>query len=136
MKLDEWIEQYNKRTPEPFKRDPKYDFFFDEDKGFCEVGATKDMVIINQLSGDGRFWKEKVSALAREIGAKVCGTWCIRSQVRAYIRLFGFKVWKEEELPDGRKRFFGIDKEGKQGIMSPAFTYENGTQAYFVTWEA
>lgn len=135
MTLDQWIEKYNKKTPVKFERNEKYDFFFLPDKGFCEVGMTNDMVIIHQLCGDARFWKEKVSEMARKIGAKKCGTWCIRQAIHAYIRLFGYKVYKTEETTEGLDRYYGIDNNGKKGLMSPAFRFETGEQAYFVTWD-
>ena len=136
MTFDEWVEKYNKKTPEPFKRDERFLLYFLPDKGFCEVGQTENMVIINQLCGDARFWKAKISEMARKIGIKKCGTWCIRQQVKAYIRLFGYKIVKTEDTADGLPRYYCIDKEGKEGLMSPAFRYKSGgEQAYFVTWE-
>lgn len=135
MTLDQWIEKYNAKTPVNFKRNEQYDFFFLPDKGFCEVGMTNDMVIIHQLCGDARFWKEKVSEMARKIGAKKCGTWCIRQAINAYIRLFKYKVYKTEKTTEGLIRYYGIDNNGKKGLMSPAFRFETGEQAYFVTWD-
>ena len=135
MTLDEWIDYYNKKTPEPFKRDERYELFFHPDKGFCEVGQTGDMLIIHQLAGDARFWKESVSKAARTIGMKACGTWCIRKGIRAYIRLFGFHIERETKTTDGHTRFYCKNKENKNGLVSPAWKYADGTQAYFITWE-
>lgn len=135
MTVEEWIEKYNSKTPAPFKRDDRYMFYYLPDKGFCEVGQTDKMVIINQLCGDARFWKERVSEMARKVGIKKCGTWCVRQQVKAYIRLFGYKVMKTEDTAEGLKRYHCINKDGKEGLMSPAFRFETGEQAYFVTWE-
>lgn len=136
MTLDEWIQKYNAKTPEPFKRDERYELFFLPDKGFCEVGMTKDMVVIHQLSGDARFWKEKVSDMARQIGIKMCGTWCVRKAILAYIRLFGYKIEATAELSDGLKRYYCVNKETKKhGLASPAFQFKSGEQAYFITWE-
>ena len=135
MTLDEWIALYNKKTPEPFVRDERFELFFLPDKGFCEVGISGTLVVINQLAGDARFWKKHVSDMTRKIGLKKCGTWCIRKAILAYIRLFGYKIYKTEETADGIKRYYGIDNEGKKGLASPAFRYESGEQAYFITWE-
>lgn len=136
MTLQEWIEKYNKKAPEPFKRNERFDLFFLPDKGFCEVGMTDDMVIIYQLCGDARFWRDKVSDMARKIGAKMCGTWCVRKEILAYIRLFGYKITHTEDLPDGLKRYHAIHKDtGKEGLVSPAFRFEGGEQAYFITWQ-
>lgn len=135
MTLEEWIKRYNSKTPAPFKRDERYELFFLPDKGFCEVGKDDNMVIIHQLCGDARFWKEKISEMARKTGAKKCGTWCIRQQIKAYIRLFGYTVYKTEKTSDGLDRYYGETKDGKKGLMSPAFRFTTGEQAYFVTWE-
>ena len=134
--LDAWITIYNTKTPEPFKRDERYALFFRPDKGFCEVAQTEDMFIINQLCGDARFWKDKVDETARGVNIKTAGTWCIRPAVLPYIRLFGYEVERAEKLPDGLKRYFCRHKTtNKQGLVSPAFRYEGGGQAYFITWE-
>ena len=136
MTLDEWIAFYNKKTPEPFVRDERYELFFLPDKGFCEVGQTEDMVIVRALAGDARFWHNKVSEMAAQVGIKMGGTWCIRKEIKAYIRLFGFKVYKTEQTADGKTRYYGINKyTGKKGLASPAWEYADGGQAYFITWE-
>ena len=135
MTFEEWVDKYNSKAPAPFKRDERYMLYFLPDKGFCEVGQTDKMVIINQLCGDARFWKERVSEMARKVGIKKCGTWCVRQQVKAYIRLFGYKVVKTEDTAEGLKRYHCINKDEKEGLMSPAFRFETGEQAYFVTWE-
>lgn len=132
----EWVALYNKKTPEPFVRDERFELFYDAEHGFCEVGQTDKMLVINQLAGDGRFWKEKVSEAARAAGVRICGTWCIRKGIRAYIRLFGYKI-EREETKDGLSRFYCKDGAGRRGLVTPAFRYhdEKKTQAYFITWE-
>jgi len=133
--LDEWIAKYNKKSPEPFRQDTGYSMYFTEDKGFCEIGFTGDMVIINQLCGDGRWWKQTVDRLAQDVNIHHGGTWCVRSAVRAYIRLFGYRIVEIEHLSDGAERYHCLDKYNREGLVSPAFKYDDGTQAYFVTWE-
>lgn len=136
MTLEGWIEKYNRKTPEPFQRDERFELFFLPDKGFCEVGMTEDMIIIRQLCGDAGFWKDKVSAMARRMGKPMCGTWCIRREILAYIRLFGYRIIETEELPKQLKRYHCIHKDtGKKGLVSPAFQFKNGEQAYSITWE-
>lgn len=135
MTLEEWIARYNQKSPEAFKPDARYQFYFHPDKGFCEIGFSKDMVIINQLCGDGRFWKKSVDRIGKEVGVHYGGTWCVRPAVRAYIRLFGYRVVEVEHLSDGTKRYHCLDEYGRKGLVSPAFKYESGEQAYFVTWE-
>ena len=132
--LEEWINFYEKKTGEKFVRDESYELFYLPDKGFCELAVGDKMIVIKQLSGDARFWKKFAEEIARQMQKKVCGTWFIRREVKAYIRLLGFKVERVETLPDGLERYYGVDKNGKKGLMSPA--YKNGKQKeYFVTWE-
>lgn len=138
MTLEEWETIYNAKTPEAFRRDNRFQLFYLPDKGFCEVGQTGNMLIINQLCGDARFWKSEIEKLARRLGnIAMCGTWCIRSGVKAYIRLFGYRVAREIKLVDGDRQFICKHKKtGKQGRVSPAFRYkDSGNQAYFITWE-
>lgn len=136
MTLDGWIAKYNSKTPEEFERDERFELFYLPNKGFCEVGQSGDMIIINQLCGDARYWNAKVSEMARKVGAKMCGTWCIRDGIRAYIRLFGYRVKSVDKLKDGLCRYHCVNADGKRGEVSPAFTYrKGGTHAYFITWE-
>ena len=134
--LEEWIAFYNRKASgDKFNRDNRYELYYLPDKGFCEIGMTSDMVIINQLAGDARFWKNEATKLAQKLGYKMCGTWCVRREIAAYIRLFGYKIVFTDEVADGLKRYHCIHrKTGKKGLVSPA--YKDGTiQAYFVTWE-
>ena len=136
MSLEDWIAFYEKKTGEKFERQEDWTFFYHPEKGFCQYGSTKDMVIINQLCGDIHFWKDRAEEIAKAMGINHLGTWYIRKNVRPYARLLGFEIYKEEELPDGLKRYYGRNKvTGKEGLASPAFRYESGRQAYFITWE-
>ena len=138
MTLSEWIDFYDKKNPEdPFSPTPGYDFYFLEDKGFCEVRFTENMAIIAQVTGDGRFFRDKVEEVARKLGIKEGGTTCIRKEIRAYIRLFGYRIEREERLPDGEIRYYARHKKtGKWFRASPAWRYKkSGELAYYVTWE-
>lgn len=136
MTLDEWVEFYEKKTGEKFERQGGWALFYFPERGFCQYRATEDMVIINQLCGDIHFWKDVAEVLAKERGFSHLGTWYIRRNVEAYARLLGFEIYKTENLSDGLKRYYGKNKStGKEGLASPAFRYESGRQAYFITWE-
>ena len=137
MTLAEWIEKYNKKNPEDkYDPNPGYQLLFREDKGFCEVRIEENMILLGQLAGDGRFFKERAEEAARKLGLKEGGTYCIRKEIMAYIRLFGYRVEHTEEVAGGLKRYFCKHKStGKWGIASPAFRYETGEYAYFITWE-
>lgn len=137
MTLNEWIEQYNSKTPEKFERDTRYELFFNPERGFCEVGEMEGMIVINQLCGDARYFKDKVDDAARASGIKIGGTWCIRKEIKAYIRLFGYKIIETYKLSDGNERYVCVHKKtGKGARVSPSFYYKDSKiQAYFITWQ-
>ena len=138
MTLPEWIAYYNQKNPQdPFVRNEMFDLFFRADQGFCEVLFLAHMVIFGQTAGNARFFRDCVEEIARALHVKEGGAICIRREIRAYIRLFGYRVLRMEELSDGLKRYHCIHKErGTWALLSPAFTYDTtGETAYFVTWE-
>lgn len=131
--LAEWIERYNRKVPEGFKRDEKFALFFRPDKGFCEIANAGKMVIIGQVCGDGRFWKKHAEEWARELGLKACGAYFVRNEVSAYQKLFGFKVVKTEEK-DGFKRYHCKAADGRWGLMTEC-VIDGKRRAHYVTWE-
>ena len=131
--FDEWVERFNRKIPKKFKRDDRFALFYLPDKGFCELLATDKMVILGQVSGDGRFWKKFAEDTARVLRLKACGTYCGRKEVLAWIRLFGFKVTETEEN-GGFKRFHGETDDGRWGLMTEC-VFEDGMRAYQTTWE-
>ena len=134
MTLQDWIDKYNRKCPEPFKRDERYDFFFVPDKGFCEIGQTEHMIQARQMCGDMLFWRDALEKVCKASGLKVIGTYCVRNPL-AYIRRAGFSIERREETPEGA-RYFCIDKRtGQRGQISPAWETPIGTRAYYVTWE-
>lgn len=131
--LEQWIERYNKKIPEGFKRDERFALFYLPDKGFCELTATDKMIIIGQVSGDGRFWREFAEKWARKLGLKVGGTICCRKEAEAWIRLFDFKVDKVDEV-NGCKRYYCTGKNGGWYVMTE-YVREGGRRECLVTWE-
>ena len=89
--------------------------FFFPTRGFAEIGATKDMVVIGQMSGDGIFWKQVAEVLALERGITHLGSWLVRNP-ETYIKLFGVEIENvKESIPD-MKRYYGKFK----GVMKMA----------------
>ena len=131
-----WVNRYEKKTGVKFVADKRYGLFFLPDKGFCEIATLENMVVARCMCGDITFWREKIEDLAHKLNYSMCGTWCIRRQIKAYIRLLGYKIIKEDILSDGKSRYECINNNGGKGWVSPAFTdIENGIEGYFVTWE-
>lgn len=137
MTFEEWVEFYNSKNPQDkFNRHDNYMLLFDEEKGFCEVCFEEDMVFIGQTCGDGRYWRDKVEDVARQMGITHGGTVDIRSSILAYLRLFGYKITETIVQPNGMKKYLAVHKKTGKGLRaSPAFSYEDGKLAYAVTWE-
>ena len=133
--FEEWVALYEKKTGVPFKRQELCQLVFFPDRGFAEFAALKDMIVIHQLCGDAKFWKQVAEVLAMEHNMNHLGTWCIRD-IEPYIKLFNAEVERVEELPDGLKRYHCRFKDtGKWALCSPRFKMDNGQIGYMVTWE-
>lgn len=129
--LDEWIDLYEKKTGEKIDREKGVTFYFPE-RGFANYIVDKNMIIIKEVCGDGLFWRQVGEILAKERGFSHLGTICLRKNIKAYIRLFGFEITIEEMLPDGKIRYYGKDKRtGKPGRANPS----TNDQGYLITWE-
>ena len=133
--LDEWIELYEKKTGAEFKHAPLCRLAYFPDRGFAEFAAYKDMIIIHQLCGDAKFWKQVGEVLAMEHGLNHLGTWCLRD-IEPYIKFFNAEIESVEELPEGLKRYHCRFKDtGKPAMCSPRFKRDDGKITYMVTWE-
>ena len=135
MTLDEWIALYEKKTDSTFKPHPNFKLLFFPERGFCEVAfePKTEMIMAYQLCGDGRFWKRVIESLAMVAGYHHCGTICIR-HVRPFMRLFGFRITRTENLSDGSSIYYGEDADGMTARLAPAWK-EQDDYAYYVTWE-
>lgn len=134
--LEEWIKFYEKKTGVPYEEpDSRTIRIFFPDRGFAEIGVSKNMVIVHQMAGDGRFWKQVAEVMAKERNINHLGSWVIR-EVKAYIRFFGVDVERVEEIGEGLKRYHGKFKDnGKKVLFTPHFKSTNGNVGYIVTWE-
>lgn len=138
MKFEEYVSHYENKTKEKFVPREGFKLFYLPDRGFCEykIDSDKDMVMVYQLSGDAKFWHDMAIMLADMTNCHVIGTFCIRDNIKAYIRFWGYRIESEETLPDGLCRYHCKHKEtGKAGLASPAWTNEKGITSYFITHE-
>ena len=127
--LEEWIALYNKKIPEGFKRDERFELFYLPEKGFVEVADAGTMIIVYQLCGEFKFWRDFVEKLSREFGYTYAGTLVVRN-IKPYIRMAGFVPYRIEKTDLG-ERFFCRDKHtGQRAEVTPV----NET-TYCVTWE-
>lgn len=134
--LEEWIALYEEKTNLKYEDpDPRTIRFFFPDRGFAEIGLTKNMVVIGQMSGDGIFWKQVAEVLAKARGINHLGSWLVR-EPELYLKLFGAEITKVEENEKDMKRYYGIFKDtGKKVLITPQGRMNNGNIRYIVTWE-
>lgn len=136
--LNEYIKKYEQKTKEKFKPKEGFKLFYLPERGFCEIAITQKnkMLMIYQLCGDGKFWRDFALVLAQTLKIKKFGTICIRKNIEAYIRLWGFKITKKEPLNDGSFIYKAENKEGNKARISPIRIHEDTSRiSYLVTWE-
>lgn len=133
--FEEWVQVYEKKTNNPFRKHSDFTLIFFPERGFCEVAfePKTQMVMAYQLCGDGRFWKRVMDSMAIVSGYSHCGAICIR-HIKPYIRFFGFRVVKEEQTTDGVPIYYCENADGEKARCAPAWKDTDG-YAYYVTWE-
>lgn len=129
--LEEWIDKYNKKVPEGFKRDERFELFYLPEKGFAEVMDTGEMLIVYQVSGDFKFWRGFVEKIARKLGYKRACTMCAR-RIDSYLRMANAVPYRTEETPIGT-RYFCRDKY--TGLEVEAAPLPSKNKLYFISWE-
>lgn len=134
MTLEHYIKKYEQQSKEKFKPHAGCKLLFLPNRGFCEIYISKDMAMVHQLCGDGKFWKDYIDCLCTMIGIGQAGTICTRN-IKAYIRLFGFKIYYTETLSDGTNKYYISNETGKKGQCSPAWIEKDGKICFYVTWE-
>ena len=133
--MDDWKKIYEKKTHTKFEPDARAKLFFDGEKGFAEIGITKNLVVIGQLCGDVRFWRKKAEDMARQLGINHLGSWLSRN-VKAYMKFFGAEIEEIEDAGAGFERYHCRLKDtGKPALFSPRSINSAGNIVYIVTWE-
>lgn len=127
--MEEWIALYEKKTGEEFKRDERFVLFYLPEKGFAEIMDAGDIIVVNQLCGEIKFWRAFIELLARELGRKTVGTFCIRP-IKPYMRLLGFVPYEIKKTPLGDSFFCKDKRTGQKGDAAPI-----GKDTYCITWE-
>lgn len=133
--IEEWISLYEKKTGEAFRQEEGFRLFFLPERGFCQMRVEGELLIVRQVCGDGKFWFDHSQLLASVVGCKAIGTFAVRKNIEAFIRLCGYRIDCTEELPDGLKRYFCTHKDGTWGQASPHGKRDDGSVVYMVTRE-
>ena len=133
--LDEWIALYEKKTGEAFQNKEGFRLFFLPERGFCQMRVDGKLLVLSQVCGDGQFWIDHSQIMASVTGCNAVGTFAVRKNIEAFIRLGGYRVDRTEELLNGLKRYFCVHKDGTKGQVSPYGKRDDGSVVYMVTWE-
>lgn len=132
--LEDWIKIYEAKAKEKFVRDESYELFYLPEKGFCKIAVTEKMILVNQVCGDGIFWRNFANEIAKRLGLKIGKVYFVRKNPKAYIRLLGYKILEEKENPQGTKDFICVNDAGKKATVTRAF--EKDLKNYYrVYWE-
>ena len=106
--LDEWIALYEKKTGEAFQNKEGFRLFFLPERGFCQMRVDGKLLVLSQVCGDGQFWIDHSQIMASVTGCNAVGTFAVRKNIEAFIRLGGYRVDRTEELLNGLKRYFCV----------------------------
>lgn len=133
----EWKEFYKQKTGDEFRTRSGFRELYIPERGLCQLSVTEKLVVLEQVSGDGRFWKDVADIVSRLLGLNMAGTLLTRRNPVAYMRLFGYEV-EEIEEHGCEKRYYGRNKRtGLRCWLTPAEQETSrGDRIYFVTWES
>ena len=135
MTIEEYIELYEKKAGEKFEPQEGYKLFFLPERGFCQMRVDGELLIVRQVCGDGQFWFDHSELLASIVGCKAVGTLALRKNILAYIRHWGYRIDRAEDLPGGLKRYYCTRKDGTFGQVSPYGQRADGSVIYMATRE-
>lgn len=93
--MNKWLELYNKKVPEGFKRDELIALFYSPEKGFAEIGNSGKMIIVNQTCGELKFWRGVAEKLARQCGHTHAGTILLAAGGRQNRQHRANKIWRK-----------------------------------------
>ena len=88
--LGEWEDWYETRTGEAFELVEGENILWHPQKGFASWALSRDELCIRQVAGDGRYWKDALTLLARSIGVHSASLWSARNP-KSLIRRLGLK---------------------------------------------
>lgn len=134
--INEWKEFYREKTGDEFKTRQGFKELYIPDRGLCQLSITEKIVVVEQVSGDGKYWKSVAEVIAQILGIDIIGTLLTRRNPEAYMRLFGYEIEDIDER-NGEKKYFGRNKQtGLKCWLTPAEERTSqGHRIYFVTWE-
>lgn len=139
----EWADIYKSETNDNLNLLPGFRVYYLPNRGFAamKVDFEAKMLIIDQLSGDARFWRDMAEVcMAQANNLDVIATTCTRN-IMPYMRLFGATLLDSEEISISYKdgcgkklyRYLFQDEIGRAVMCSPRCINKDGNVEYWVT---
>ena len=143
LSLKQWADIYVAKTGDEIGLLPGFRTYYLPNRGFAcmKVDYESKMVIIDKVSGDGKFWRDMAEVcMAQANDLDVIATTCTRNLL-SYMRNFDAELLDTEivEHPFSNKygkglyRYLFQDSIGRAVLVSPRCQKENGEAEYWVT---
>ena len=132
--LEEWIKFYEEKYKEKLEVPKGFIFQWLPTRGFSVMKPDKtgEILMIFSTCGDGRFWRDVAEMLALNNGMRCLMTICIR-KIEPYIRFWHWKITETQDI-DGQKRYFCIDEQGRNVLITRrGFNEEAQIPTYVIT---
>lgn len=136
--LKDWIELYEAKVKEKAELPSGFSLVYLADRGFTilKPDTESKMMVIYQVCGDGKFWRDYAELKALELGLEVLGSICVR-RFAPYIRAFGWELLDTEcyiNNDETHHRYLCQDSTGRAVLFShKGFDEDTGEPQYWVT---
>lgn len=138
--FEEWVKRYEEKTGDKHEVPKGFRTIFDERRGYAQfmLSADKTTLVMEEVSGDGRFWYLWAIKFCRDYKVKKLCITCTRN-IFAYLRGIGkCKITKKEIQPERHNgyKIEGVTHEGLRFFCWPRWwDEEKQRNAYYVVVE-
>lgn len=111
--LKEWLSIYENKTGDRAELPYGYRLCYLAERGFASMKPDIEgkMMVVYQVCGDGKFWRDYAEMMAAGMGLDCVGTICTRA-IEPYIRSFGWEILSKTEI-NGQRRYRCQDSIGR-----------------------
>lgn len=129
MTLKEWIKKYEEKSGEKHVNPAGFETLYDKDKGYAQIKKDGKFLIVYEVCGDGKYWRDRAEKAALEKDCSWLFTICVRN-ILPYIRLMESKLLEKTTLPNFHNAIkgCGINHLGNKLIIMPAWYDEDKKQ--------
>lgn len=132
--LEEWIALYKQKTKDVVSIPEGFVLNFIEDRGLAIMKAVPQskLLIIYDLCGDAKFWRDMAEVGAKQNGLRYISTICTRS-IEPYIRFWHWKI-QTKSVINGQARYICLDERQRYVVITHKGINEvTGKPDYWVT---